>query len=92
MPGISVFTVISQSPAFIFGIEPAKEIEAAVRRIIEAKNSFFITSITPFFYKDCFCLPYPLPHIEKTYTMIIVPKGYYHIAISKGKQNEARNP
>lgn len=65
MPGISVFMVISQSPAFIFGTEPAKEIEAAVRRIIEAKNSFFITGVTPFFYKDGLYLRYPLPQIEK---------------------------
>jgi hypothetical protein len=54
MPGISVFMVISQSPAFIFGTEPAKEIEAAVRRIIEAKNSFFNISISPFFWNAIF--------------------------------------
>jgi len=56
----------------MFGTEPAKEIEAAVRRIIEAKNSFFITGVTPFFYKDCFYLPYPLPQIEKMQCMIIM--------------------
>jgi hypothetical protein len=49
MPGISVFTVISQRPSFMFGTEPAKEIEMAVNIIIEAANSFFNIGIPPFF-------------------------------------------
>jgi len=33
----------------MFGPEPAKEIEMAVNRIIEAANSFFNIGIPPFF-------------------------------------------
>jgi len=33
----------------MFSTEPAKEIEMAVNRIIEAKNSFFNIDIPPFF-------------------------------------------
>ncbi|MFO8165099.1 MAG: hypothetical protein ACQEQO_10575 [Thermodesulfobacteriota bacterium] len=42
MFGISVSTVISQRPSFMFGTEPAKDIEMAVNRITEAQNNFFI--------------------------------------------------
>jgi len=33
----------------MFGTEPAKQIEMAVSRIIEAKNNFFTIDIPPFF-------------------------------------------
>jgi hypothetical protein len=48
----------------MFGTEPAKEIEMAVNRIIEAANSFFNIGIPPFL--ECYFSLAPISYVVPT--------------------------